>query len=272
MSSGAVKLNEELRKAVDNFYDLAVANAYFNAYSQKLEEAISQKIDLKDAYDEALENALTLGGNLDLVDEVYNRMREPGKYLNELEFVLVTQSEYNKGYEDIYWGTYTPAEYLKQFPDRISESEAQKYEKEGKFFAVFDDGSNDYDDDVYAAVQYYNDAMSIESDINAVDADIQTFIAGMSEYYEKSLAFDDEFGNSLDGIKDNTEKTVEELTYLRDLAEREAINRFTTAEVKIDMSGMNNRIDSEADFDGFIGLLSNGLAAALSVAAERAEV
>lgn len=256
MSSGAVKLNEELRKAVDNFYDLAIANAYFNAYSQKLEEAILQKIDLEESLNTALDNIksfeidTTLGGNGNLgYHAIYYSMFDGSGYM----------------------GYITPEQYYSMFPNKVPEGYTMEQ-------AIIDDNNNglyyaynwveiptEYD----AAVAEYD---SISAAIGKAESDIDTYLAGMSEYYEKSLAFDDEFGNSLDGIKDNTEKTVEELTYLRDLAEREAINRFTTAEVKIDMSGMNTRIDSEADFDGFIGLLSNGLAEALAVAAERAEV
>lgn len=60
----------------------------------------------------------------------------------------------------------------------------------------------------------------------------------------------------------------EDLKYMRDLAERDVINRFTTAEVKIDMTGMTNRIDSGMDLDGVISRLSSGFTDALSVAAE----
>ena len=66
----------------------------------------------------------------------------------------------------------------------------------------------------------------------------------------------------------NTGKTTEELSYLRDIAEREAINRFTTAEIKVDMSGMNNRIDSNMDLDGIISYLTDGVAEALVTASE----
>ena len=77
------------------------------------------------------------------------------------------------------------------------------------------------------------------------------------------------------GIKDSAgsaaaslEETTEALKYMRDLAEQEAINRFTTAEVKIDMSGMTNRIDSDMDLDGVLNTLTEGFAEALEVAAE----
>ncbi len=69
-------------------------------------------------------------------------------------------------------------------------------------------------------------------------------------------------------ISENTGKSSEELSYLRDIAEKEAINRFTTAEIKIDMSGMSNRIDSNLDIDGIITYLTDGLSEALSTAAE----
>lgn len=63
-------------------------------------------------------------------------------------------------------------------------------------------------------------------------------------------------------------KSTEELTYLRDIAEKEAINRFTTAEVKIDMSGMTNRIENETDINGLLRTLSDGLNEAYFVGLE----
>lgn len=81
--------------------------------------------------------------------------------------------------------------------------------------------------------------------------------------------------SNVSGIAENTEDMAgalevssEELAYLRDIAEREAVNRFTTAEVKIDMTGMTNRIDGNADLDGVLTTLTDGFAEALIVAAE----
>ncbi len=84
---------------------------------------------------------------------------------------------------------------------------------------------------------------------------------------EKILTGDGGLGE----IADNTaglKKSTEDLKYMRDLAEKEAINRFTTAEVKIDMSGMTNKIDSSVDIDGFIAALTDGFSESLEVAAE----
>lgn len=69
-------------------------------------------------------------------------------------------------------------------------------------------------------------------------------------------------------IADSLDVSNEQLEYLRDIAERDAINRFTTAEVKIDMTGMTNRIDGSADLDGVISQLTEGFAEALVTAAE----
>lgn len=85
----------------------------------------------------------------------------------------------------------------------------------------------------------------------------------------------DELSKGVGDISDNTgsmakslEVSGEELEYLRDIAERDAINRFTTAEVKIDMSGMTNKIDGGADLDGVIRELTDGFSEALVTAAE----
>lgn len=85
----------------------------------------------------------------------------------------------------------------------------------------------------------------------------------------------DSLGSDVGEIADNTgsmakslDVTGEELKYLRDIAERDAINRFTTAEVKIDMTGMTNRIENSGDLDGVIRELTDGFSEALVTAAE----
>ena len=62
------------------------------------------------------------------------------------------------------------------------------------------------------------------------------------------------------------------LSLLREIAEREAINRFTTAEVKVDMTGMNNTIHSDMDIDGFITVFTDRFAEALTATAEGVHV
>ena len=63
-------------------------------------------------------------------------------------------------------------------------------------------------------------------------------------------------------------KTFAEIrTYLRDIAEREAINRFTTAEIKVEQHN-ENHISSEMDIDGIMDAWTENFAERLAVSAE----
>lgn len=83
------------------------------------------------------------------------------------------------------------------------------------------------------------------------------------------------YGAGLSGdvgdIADNTKKDIEiseeNLKYLRDLAEQEAVNRFTTAEITIEQNNTNN-IKSEMDLDGVISGMTDAVNEAINIATE----
>lgn len=68
-------------------------------------------------------------------------------------------------------------------------------------------------------------------------------------------------------IKDSLDITNENLKYLRDLAEQDAVNRFTTAEIRVEMTN-NNNISSDMDLDGVVDYMVTGVNEAVERVAE----
>lgn len=73
-------------------------------------------------------------------------------------------------------------------------------------------------------------------------------------------------------IADSVDVSNENLEYMRDLAERDVINRFTTASVNVNMGGVNNNVSQNTDLDGVISYLASGVSEALQQAAEGVHV
>ncbi len=68
-------------------------------------------------------------------------------------------------------------------------------------------------------------------------------------------------------MKDSMQVSEEDLKYMRDIAEQEVVNKFTTAEIKVDMTNHNN-VNSKLDLDGIVSYMEQKVYETMSVAAE----
>lgn len=68
-------------------------------------------------------------------------------------------------------------------------------------------------------------------------------------------------------IKDSMDITEEDLKYLRDIAEQEAVNRFTTAEITIEQTN-NNNVSGGMDLDGVVSGLTDAVNEAVDIITE----
>lgn len=136
-------------------------------------------------------------------------------------------------------------------------------------FTTFDAFQDGWASDAFNAGAAWGDGVADKvSNFSLSDVFGQTDIPNVGDY---TSGFSDAIANSgvgdgIGNIDDNTGKikdsldiTEEDLKYLRDIAEQEAINRFTTAEINVDMSGMQNTVNSGDDINGFMTKLTDSV-------------
>ena len=139
-------------------------------------------------------------------------------------------------------------------------------------FTTFDAFQDGWASDAFNAGAAWGDGIADKvSNFSLSDVFGQTDIPNVGDY---TSGFNDAIansgvGDSIGNIDDNTGKikdsldvTEEDLKYLRDIAEQEAINRFTPAEVTINQTN-NNNVSSDTDLDGFITALDDAMGEAI---------
>lgn len=136
-------------------------------------------------------------------------------------------------------------------------------------FTTFDAFQDGWASDAFNAGAAWGDGIADKvSNFSLSDVFGQTDIPNVGDYtsgFNDAIAnsgVGDSIGNIDDNtgkIKDSLEVSEDELKYLRDIAEQEAINRFTTAEINVDMSGMQNTVNSGDDIDGFMTKLTDSV-------------
>ena len=114
-----------------------------------------------------------------------------------------------------------------------------------------------------------SDKVSGMFDFSALDS----MGADAMDAFNLGNSLDDIYGNTGD-IANNTAATAdaldvaeEDLAYLRDIAEREAINRFTTAEITIEQTN-HNTVSGKMDLDGVVSGLTDATNEAVNMIAE----
>lgn len=144
-------------------------------------------------------------------------------------------------------------------------------------FSTFDTFQDGWASDAFNAGAAWGDGVADKvSNFSLSDVFGGTDIPNVSDY---TSGFNDAIASSGIGdgisdisgdtgaIKDSMDITEEDLKYLRDIAEQEAVNRFTTAEIKVDMTN-NNNINNGMDLDGVISGLTDAVNEAIETMTE----
>lgn len=142
-------------------------------------------------------------------------------------------------------------------------------------FSTFDTFQDGWASDAFASGAAWGDGVadSVSSAVDGLFSGNGTDIPNPDDY---AYALDNsgvgsgigDIAGNTGSIADSMDITEEELKYLRDIAEQETVNRFTTAEVHVDMSGMQNTVNNNGDLDGFVSGLTDAVNEAVDIITE----
>lgn len=263
-------INGEMTSLIENYATLAKTQAYIDVYTDKFKNALSIEIDADEALREAvnlMESATpkTLGGQSWAWDQLLTQAEN-------LQFggAILTE-EFMKSHEP-YLGNFTYDGAWQLIQSYLTEKG-----REDSSIYNYEDLMKWYNADYLNAISGYNTA--IEAYSNAV-LNRENALWKLDDKLYEFAGLVSGTGNEgvnplLSGIADDTSTisknvvaTKEDLKYLRDIAERETINRFTTAEVKINLGGITQTVNNESDLDGIVTYLTDHLTEQLLIAAD----
>lgn len=168
-------------------------------------------------------------GITDAADTYAEKMREAQEDKREYKNIADAFEEGNSTYETFQDGWVQDA-----FQSGAEWGDNKSGQLSGFLGGLFEEKENPYD---------RNDMYSKFMD--------QSGAGGNSGYLEESAGNLDSIAGDTGAISDSVGVSSEDLKYLRDIAEQDAINRFTTAEIKVQMNN-SNHIRQGADLDGII--------------------
>lgn len=171
------------------------------------------------------------------------------KTLNKLPFIDIDVSGIN--------------DKAQEYANKKAEAEGNKQEYKSVTDA-FNEGMSTFDAFSTGWVSdAYNAGYSVGENI---DSTIENLFGNDMGLTDSLTSMSNELSNissDTGSISDSLDITSEDLKYLRDLAEQEVINRFTTAEIKVDMGGITNNVSKDTDLDGIINYLVEGVQVAM---------
>lgn len=110
-------------------------------------------------------------------------------------------------------------------------------------------------------------ARNAKTNSAAEDAESGGYSPAAAAYDGLAGGVDNIAGNTA-AMADSMDMAEEDLKSMRDMAEAEVINRFTTAELTVNMGGITNQVHSGMDLDGIGSYLESSIFEVLETAAE----